>query len=174
MIAAQSHHGSFSGSGGSPAIQRGRAHAEKLAGDVELAAEWQEILPGSRTRKRFPNFFCGAAADPERFVDFIGRVVKLLGPGEYVMVARPRGVRTFWTRRGRLHAFDRAEPPRCGLDDSASELKRRLPNSRCRIRKELIAQATWCTDRDQGSKRVERFTRRPQPPSAEGPNRRIF
>jgi len=53
---------------------------------VELASQWGAKLPGTPDSKALNDFLCERkAADPDHFADLSLAVVKLLGPGEYVL-----------------------------------------------------------------------------------------
>lgn len=69
-----------------PSIRRVVKTPERWERIVELAAQHGEKLPGQPDSKALNDFLCRRKqADPDHFADLSLAVVKLMGPGEYVM-----------------------------------------------------------------------------------------
>ncbi|MDO8340186.1 MAG: RNB domain-containing ribonuclease [Candidatus Burarchaeum sp.] len=96
-------------------------------------------------------------ADPERFPDLSLTIVKLLGPGEYVMFDGRHPIGHFCLAV--THYTHSTAPNRRYVDLIIQRLvKAALGNSRTPYNREEISQAAeWCTNREQASKKVERF-----------------
>jgi exoribonuclease-2 len=59
------------------------------------------------------------ASDPDHYADISLAVVKLMGPGEYVLARKGEADPGHFARRSRLHAFHRAQSPLCRYRDAA-------------------------------------------------------
>ncbi len=91
MIAANGIVARFLAARKSPVLRRVVRTPKRWDRIVELAAEHGAALPHDPDSKALAGFLATArAADPDRFPDLSLSVIKLLGPGEY-MVQRPEG-----------------------------------------------------------------------------------
>ena len=88
--------------------------------------------PPSPTRKALVDFLAARrAADPQQFADLSLSIVKLLGPGEYVLQrATDPDTGPLRARRRRLRALDRAEPALSGSRHAAPAQGERRRSSR--------------------------------------------
>jgi exoribonuclease-2 len=95
--------------------------------------------------------------DPERFPDLSLAIVKLLGPGEYVMFDRKNPVGHFCLA---VTSYTHGTAPNRRYVDLVIQrlLKAALkPAATPYKRDELSEMAEWCTDRERAAKKVERF-----------------
>jgi len=147
-----------------PAIRRVVRTPKKWPRIVQLAAEIGETLPAEPDRVALSEFLMRRKlADPEHFPDLSLSVVKLLGPGEYVLERRLDG------RAGEGHfglavaEYTHSTAPNRRFPDlvtqrlmKAIELGRRAPYTE----NELIAIAQRCTLREDAARKVERSVRK--------------
>ena len=87
MVAANGTMVSFLGNAGIPMIQRVVRIPKYWEEIVTTAAIYGETLPAEPDAKALAKFLIRQkAADPERFPDLSLTIIKLLGPGEYMML----------------------------------------------------------------------------------------
>jgi len=135
---------------------------------VRAPKYWDEIVLFAKTRNfrlpKMPNALALSEflekekkADPERFPDLSLTMVKLLGPGEYVMYDKKHPIGHFCLAVS--HYTHGTAPNRRYVDLIIQRLlKAALSKTASPYGKEeLIRAAEWCTDREHASKRVERF-----------------
>ncbi|MFA6036239.1 MAG: ribonuclease catalytic domain-containing protein, partial [Candidatus Micrarchaeia archaeon] len=135
---------------------------------VRIPKYWKEIVAVARARgfmlPPMPNALALSKfllkekkADPERFPDLSLTIVKLLGPGEYVMFDRNKPIGHFCLAV--THYTHSTAPNRRYVDLIIQRLvKANLGNMRTPYTRQEISQmANWCTEREQASKKVERF-----------------
>jgi exoribonuclease-2 len=90
MIAANGVAARYLASRKSPSLRRVVRTPKRWDRIVELAAEHGSKLPGEPDSKALAQFLAAArAADPDHFPDLSLSIIKLLGPGEYVV--QPQG-----------------------------------------------------------------------------------
>ncbi len=131
---------------------------------VALAAEVGEILPDLPENRALADFLARRrAADPEHFVDLSLSVVKLLGPGEYVLERRI-GDRRLAGHFGLAVAdYVHTTAPNRRFVDLVTQrlLHAVLTNStRPYDDAELAAIARRCTERSRAARKVERSVRK--------------
>ena len=86
MIAANTASAALLGSRNAPAIRRVVREPRRWEGIVKVAAEFGTTLPATPDGRALADFLAKRrAADPVRFPDLSLTIVKLLGPGEYVL-----------------------------------------------------------------------------------------
>jgi exoribonuclease-2 len=86
MVAANGVTARFLQSRKSPSLRRVVREPRRWDRIVELASEHGAALPGEPDSKALEQFLARAkSADPLRFVDLCRSVIKLMGPGEYVV-----------------------------------------------------------------------------------------
>ena len=125
---------------------------------VDVAKARRFLLPSSPNALALSKFLLREKkADPERFHDLSLTIVKLLGPGEYVMFDGRHPVGHFCLAV--THYTHSTAPNRRYVDLIIQRLvKAALGNSRTPYNRNEISQAAeWCTDREHAAKRVERF-----------------
>ncbi|HIH18836.1 TPA: RNB domain-containing ribonuclease [Candidatus Micrarchaeota archaeon] len=158
MIGANGIMSGFLESAGIPTIQR----------VVRTPKYWREIVEFADARGfRLPAFANAIAlskfldrekiADPERFPDLSLAIVKLLGPGEYVMYDKRKPLGHFCLA---VTSYTHATAPNRRYPDLIIQrlLKaalKRMPSPYGKS--ELMEASAWCTDRERAAKRVERF-----------------
>ena len=142
-----------------PVIQRIVRIPKNWPGIVEVAADLGVGLPAEPDVKALSKFLLKRkAADPVHFPDLSLTIVKLLGPGEYMMLEPGKPPVGHFGLAVSDYTHSTA-PNRRYVDVIIQRLlkavleKRPCPYSR----RELIEHAAWCTDRDKMSKKVERF-----------------
>src|SRR5208283_4133830 len=125
---------------------------------VELAAERGSTLPQEPDAKALEQFLVSAkAADPLRFPDLSTSVVKLLGPGEYVVQLPGGGVTGHFGLAVKDYAHSTA--PNRRFPDLITQrlLKAALAGiSRPYENGELAGLAQHCTEEEDAAKKVER------------------
>ena len=97
------------------------------------------------------------AADPDRFADLSLAVIKLMGPGEYVL-ERPGDVshRALRAGGGGLHTFHGAKPPLCGSRHAAPGQGGACRPAPPYSDDDLARIAENCTLKENASRKVER------------------
>ncbi|MDE1798452.1 MAG: RNB domain-containing ribonuclease [Candidatus Micrarchaeota archaeon] len=143
---------------GMPTIQRIVRTPKYWDEIVDLAKEKGTKLPRMPSAKALSVFLdVEKQKDPERFPDLSLAIVKLLGPGEYVMYDKKNPIGHFCLAVS--HYTHSTAPNRRYVDLIIQRMlkayleKRPSPYGK----KELGVAAEWCTDREQAAKRVERF-----------------
>ncbi len=142
-----------------PVIQRIVRIPKNWPGIVDLAAEFGTKLPPEPDSRALSLFlFKRKAADPVRFPDLSLAIVKLLGPGEYMMLEPGKPPVGHFGLAVSDYTHSTA-PNRRYVDVIIQRLlKAVLDGKPCPYdRRELIEHSAWCTDRDKASKKVERF-----------------
>ena len=129
---------------------------------METAAQYGEVLPADPDAKALAAFLLRRrAADPDRFPDLSLTVIKLLGPGEYMALepgAESEGHFSLAvTDYTHATAPNRRYPDLVNQRLVASVLEGTpVPYSG----DELVGLAAWLSDREKGTKKVERFVRK--------------
>ena len=158
MIGANGIMSGFLENAGIPTIQR----------VVRIPKYWGEIVEVARARgTRLPNHPNALAlsvflekekkADPQRFPDLSLTIVKLLGPGEYVMYDKRRPIGHFCLA---VTSYTHATAPNRRYPDLIIQrlLKAALKKAPTPYgSRELTVASAWCTDRERAAKKVERF-----------------
>jgi VacB/RNase II family 3'-5' exoribonuclease len=135
---------------------------------VRVPKYWDEIvdvakarnfkLPATPDAKALSEFLAREKkADPERFSDLSLTIVKLLGPGEYVMYDKSDPIGHFCLA---VTSYTHATAPNRRYVDLIIQrlLKAALASSTSPYSKMEISEVSaWCTDRERASKKVERF-----------------
>jgi exoribonuclease-2 len=131
---------------------------------VQLAADFGETLPAEPDGGALGAFLARRrAADPEHFTDLSLTVVKLLGPGEYVLERR------FGDRREAAHFglgvadYVHSTAPNRRFVDLVTQRLLKAAESRTTIpynETELHEIAVRCTEREREAKKVERAMRK--------------
>ncbi|MCX5656810.1 MAG: RNB domain-containing ribonuclease, partial [Candidatus Omnitrophica bacterium] len=162
MIAANVTMSQFLRSAGIPMIQRVVRVPRNWQGIMKVAAAFHETLPLQPDAKALAQFLNKRRiADPEMFPDLSLTIVKLLGPGEYVML-EPQGSSIGHFGLAVMDYIHGTAPNRRYVDVIIQRLlKSVLDREPCPYsQNELINCATRCTDRDTAAKKVERFMRK--------------
>jgi len=150
------------GNAGIPMIQRVVRVPKNWEGIVQVAANYHENLPAEPDAKALAKFLIRQkAADPERFPDLSLTVIKLLGPGEYMML-RP-GNEPFGHFSLAVTDYTHATAPNRRYVDLINQrlLKSVLDKVKSPYTdEELTDQSAWLSSREKGSKKVERFMRK--------------
>jgi len=162
MIAANIAMSQFLKKAGIPMIQRVVRIPKNWAGIVEVAAVYHESLPPQPDAKALAQFLQKRkTADPESFPDLSLTIVKLLGPGEYMMLD-PQATSVGHFGLAVMDYTHGTAPNRRYVDVIIQRLlKAVLAKHPCPYsRDELIDCAAKYTDRDKAAKKVERFMRK--------------
>ena len=162
MIAANVAMSQFLRNAGIPMIQRVVRVPKNWQGIMEVTAAYHETLPLQPDAKALAQFLHKRKiADPEMFPDLSLTIVKLLGPGEYVML-EPQGSSIGHFGLAVMDYIHGTAPNRRYVDVIIQRLlKSILDKQPCPYsQNELINCATRCTDRDKAAKKVERFMRK--------------
>jgi len=162
MIAANVTISQFLKNAGIPMIQRIVRVPKNWQGIMEVAAIYHEVLPSQPDAKALAQFLHKRKiADPEMFPDLSLTIVKLLGPGEYVML-EPKGSSVGHFGLAVMDYIHGTAPNRRYVDVIIQRLlKSALDKQPCPYsQNELINCATQCTDHDTAAKKVERFMRK--------------
>jgi exoribonuclease-2 len=162
MVAANGTIVTRLGSAGVPMIQRVVKTPRNWAGIILVAATLGETLPEKPDAKALSKFLLKEkVADPLRFPDLSLAVVKLLGPGEYMMLepgATPAG-------HFALAVIDYTHataPNRRYVDIINQRLIKAILTGKPSPYppSDLSDRAMWLTDREKASKKVKRFMRK--------------
>jgi len=162
MVAANGVMVNRLGESGVPMIQRVVRIPRYWDRIVQTAAPYGERLPAEPDAKALAEFLARRKeADPETFPDLSLTVVKLLGPGEYMMLdpgAEPVGHFSL-----AVTDYTHATAPNRRYVDIVNQrllksilAKAEVPYSR----RELADLSEWLTDRDKSANKVERFMRK--------------
>jgi VacB/RNase II family 3'-5' exoribonuclease len=162
MVAANRTMVSCLGTAGIPMIQR-VVRVPKYWDEIVLtAASYGERLPSSPDVKALASFLKNQkAADPERFPDLSLTIIKLLGPGEY-MPLEPGTPPTGHFSMAISDYTHGTAPNRRYVDVINQRLLKSMldKTSSPYTPDELEDRAIWLSDREKGSKKVERFMRK--------------
>jgi exoribonuclease II len=162
MVAANRSMISCLGTAGIPMIQR-VVRVPKYWNEIVLtAASCGETLPPSPDVQALASFLRNQkAADPERFPDLSLTIIKLLGPGEY-MPLEPGTPPTGHFSMAITDYTHGTAPNRRYVDIINQRLIKSVLDNRPSpyTSDELLDRAIWLTDREKGSKKVERFMRK--------------
>lgn len=162
MVAANRTMVSCLGKAGIPMIQR-VVRVPKYWDEIVLtAASYGEKLPSSPDVKALASFLKNQkAADPGRFPDLSLTIIKLLGPGEY-MTLEPGTPPTGHFSMAITDYTHGTAPNRRYVDVINQRLlKSMLDKTQSPYTLyELEDRAVWLSDREKGSKKVERFMRK--------------
>lgn len=162
MVAANRTMVSFLGRSGVPMIQRVVRVPRYWDEIVLTAAEQGEKLPRSPDVKALASFLKKQKeVDPERFPDLSLTIIKLLGPGEY-MPLEPGTPPTGHFSMAVTDYTHGTAPNRRYVDVINQRLLKSVLD---KVRSpytldDLIDHASWLSDREKGSKKVERFMRK--------------
>jgi len=162
MIAANVTMSGFLRKAGIPMIQRVVRVPKNWPGIMSVAAAYHETLSLQPDAKALAQFLHRRKiADPERFPDLSLTIVKLLGPGEYVML-EPQGSSVGHFGLAVMDYIHGTAPNRRYVDVIIQRLlKAALAKQPCPYsQNELINCAALYTDRDKAAKKVERFMRK--------------
>jgi ribonuclease R len=162
MIAANGAMSHFLKNAGLPMIQRVVRVPKNWQGIIDIAGTFRERLPLKPDARALAHFLQKRrTADPERFPDVSLAVIKLLGPGEYVMLEPHASSSGHFSLAVTDYTHGTA-PNRRYVDELIQRLiKAAMDGKACPYdRKELIYFAAFCTDRDKAAKKVERFMRK--------------
>lgn len=164
MVAANRAVASYLIDRGSASLRRVVREPKRWDRIVALAAEVGEALPGAPDNKALAGFLDRRrAADPAHFADLSLSVVKLLGPGVYVLERRLGG------RRGAGHFglavadYVHSTAPNRRFADLVTQRMLRAAAAQTPppySDDELIAIANRCTERGEAARKVERTMRK--------------
>ncbi|MDQ3674466.1 MAG: RNB domain-containing ribonuclease, partial [Gemmatimonadota bacterium] len=164
MVAANRSVAVFLIERGSPSLRRVVREPKRWDRIVALAADIGEVLPASPDNVALAEFLARRrAADPEHFPDLSLSVVKLLGPGIYVLERR------LGNRRGAGHFglavadYVHSTAPNRRFADLVTQRMLRAATSGATAPysdAELIEIATRCTERGEAARKVERTMRK--------------
>jgi VacB/RNase II family 3'-5' exoribonuclease len=162
MVAANGTQVAFLGDASTPMIQRVVRVPRNWEGIVMTAAARGGTLPSQPDAKALSKFLLWQKkADPERFPDLSLTIVKLLGPGEY-MLLEPGTPPTGHFALAVVDYTHATAPNRRYVDI----INQRLVTSLLKKEKtpytveELADQSAWLTDREKAGKKVQRFMRK--------------
>jgi exoribonuclease-2 len=162
MIAANVTMSQFLKKAGIPMIQRVVRVPKNWPGIMDVAAACHETLPLQPDAKALAQFLNKRRiSDPETFPDLSLTIVKLLGPGEYVML-EPEASSIGHFGLAVMDYIHGTAPNRRYVDVIIQRLLKAVLNKQlCPYdQNELINCATRCTERDKAAKKVERFMRK--------------
>jgi len=162
MIAANGTMVWFLGKKGSPMIQRIVRTPERWMKITQIASSLGESLPPEPDPRALSDFLSKRqSVDPDHFPDLSLTIVKLLGPGEYVLAEGSKSTPGHFGLAVADYTHSTA-PNRRYVDLVIQRLlkavlsKEKTPYAKI----ELNSLAQWCTERDKASKKVERFMRK--------------
>ena len=162
MISANMAMATYLETRGVPAIQRIVRSPERWSRIVDLAARMGEHLPPEPDSLALSAFLARRkAADPTHFPDLSLSVVKLLGPGEYVVV------RSSGEQAGHfglaVHSYTHSTAPNRRFADLVIQrlIKAVLANTTAPYTPQILETiAAGCTEREDASRKVERLMRK--------------
>lgn len=162
MVAANGAMVDYLGRAGLPMIQRVVRIPRNWDGIVMTAARYHQSLPKKPDAKALSKFLIRQKrVDPERFPDLSLTIVKLLGAGEYMMLAP--GSEPYGHFSLAVTDYTHATAPNRRYVDIINQrlLKSVLDREPCPYTvDELVALSVWLTSREKASKKVERFMRK--------------
>jgi exoribonuclease-2 len=162
MVAANGTMVAYLGSAGIPMIQRIVRIPKHWDGIVLTAATYHETLPAEPDARALTAFLTRQKeADPDRFPDLSLTVVKLMGPGEYVPLEP--GTPPFGHFGLAVTDYTHSTAPnRRYVDLIIQRLVKSVldRDTSPYTLDELVDQSAWLTEREKGSKKVERFMRK--------------
>jgi VacB/RNase II family 3'-5' exoribonuclease len=162
MVAANVTMSQFLRKAGFPMIQRVVRVPGNWPAIVEVAAAFHETLPAEPDARALAQFLHKRrAADPLRFPDLSLTIVKLLGPGEYVLLL-PQESSIGHFGLAVMDYIHGTAPNRRYVDVVIQRLLKAVLDKRpCPYAQDELAEcAARCTDRDKAAKKVERFMRK--------------
>ncbi len=162
MVAANVTMSQFLRNAEIPMIQRVVRVPRNWQGIMQVAAVFHETLPFQPDAKALAQFLHKRKiAAPEMFPDLSLTIVKLLGPGEYVML-EPRASSIGHFGLAVMDYIHGTAPNRRYVDVIIQRLlKSVLDKQPCPYsQNELVDYASRCTDRATSAKKVERFMRK--------------
>ena len=162
MIAANGAMVRFLEKRGSPMIQRIVRTPQNWLRIVDVATSLGEALPPEPDSRALSLFLSRQRRrDPEHFPDLSLTIVKLLGPGEYVMM-EPGKAKYGHFGLAVMDYTHSTAPNRRYVDVIIQRLLKAVLDEKPipYTKRELIEHASWCTDRDKAAKKVERFMRK--------------
>jgi exoribonuclease-2 len=162
MIAGNIAVSHFLVSKGIPSIRRVVKEPERWPRIVEVAAEYDEKLPPTPDAKALSDFLSKRkAADPLHFPDLSLTIVKLLGPGEYVVDIPGQADQGHFALA--VHDYTHATAPNRRYADLVTErlLKSAIAGKPVPYSvDELNDVSLQCTRREKAAKKVERTVRK--------------
>jgi VacB/RNase II family 3'-5' exoribonuclease len=163
MIAANVAIAQYLAEQGRSAIRRVVRVPKRWSRIVDLAAKFSVTLPAEPDAKAL-SAFLGArrAADPLRFPDLSLSIVKLLGPGEYVL-DRPGPADDQGHFGLAAHDYSHATAPNRRYADLVTQrlVKAAIARAPAPYTDETLAEiAAHCTERENAANRVERIARK--------------
>ncbi|MCX6691891.1 MAG: RNB domain-containing ribonuclease [Methanoregula sp.] len=162
MVAANGTMVACLGNAGVPMIQRIVRTPRNWGGIVLTAATHGEILPDTPDAKALAKFLIRQKeTDPERFPDLSLTIVKLLGPGEYMML-EPGAPPTGHFALAVIDYTHATAPNRRYVDVINQRLVKSILDKRPSPypKEELSLQSAYLTGREKAAKKVQRFMRK--------------
>ena len=162
MIAANETIIRFLEKAGIPVIQRIVRVPKNWRGIMDLALVYGETLPAEPDAKALSHFLINRKeVDPQHFPDLSLTIVKLLGPGEYVLLEP--GKSSIGHFGLAVLDYTHATAPNRRYVDLIIQrlLKAVLNKGTCPYSNNTLTElSARCTDRDKAAKKVERFMRK--------------
>lgn len=162
MVAANGTMVATLGNAGVPMIQRIVRTPRNWEGIVLTAATHGEILPDTPDAKALAKFLIRQKeTDPEHFPDLSLTIVKLLGPGEYMML-EPGAPPTGHFALAVIDYTHATAPNRRYVDVINQRLVKSILDKRPSPypKEELSLQSAYLTGREKAAKKVQRFMRK--------------
>jgi len=162
MVAANGTMVTCLGNAGVPMIQRIVRSPRNWDGIVYAAAKQGETLPGEPDAKALAKFLIRQKeADPERFPDLSLTVIKLLGPGEYMML-EPGAPQTGHFALAVIDYTHATAPNRRYVDVINQRLVKSILDKKTSPypKEDLTEQSEYLTGREKAAKKVQRFMRK--------------
>jgi len=162
MVAANGTTVAFLGAAGIPMIQRIVRIPKHWDGIMLTAEMYGETLPDQPDAKALTDFLSRQKeADPERFPDLSLAVVKLMGAGEYVPLDPGEEPIGHFALAVTDYTHGTA-PNRRYVDLIIQRLVKTVLDKKESpyTIEELVNQSAWLTEKEKGSKKVERFMRK--------------
>jgi exoribonuclease-2 len=162
MVAANGTMVACLGNAGIPMIQRVVRIPKNWEGIVLTAATCGETLPAEPDAKALAKFLIRQKeADPERFPDLSLTIIKLLGPGEYMML-EPGTPPTGHFALAVIDYTHATAPNRRYVDVINQRLVKSILDKKTSpySTDELVDQSAYLSDRERGAKKVQRFMRK--------------